>query len=66
MWPRNPLRYRAALTADIAKTYPQLGRVDVDFFTHEKPTGRYYEPSLELRAEKDLFGSTRRARWFNR
>ena len=30
VWPRNPLRYRAALTADIAKTYPQLGKVEVD------------------------------------
>jgi gamma-glutamylputrescine oxidase len=31
VWPRNPLRYRAALTGDIAKTYPQLGRVEVDY-----------------------------------
>jgi len=30
-WQRNPLRYRGALTADIAKTYPQLGRVEVDY-----------------------------------
>jgi glycine/D-amino acid oxidase-like deaminating enzyme len=30
-WQRNPLRYRAALTADIAKTYPQLGPVEVDY-----------------------------------
>jgi gamma-glutamylputrescine oxidase len=31
VWPRNPRRYRAALTGDIAKTYPQLGRVAVDY-----------------------------------
>jgi hypothetical protein len=31
VWPRNPRRYRAALTDDIAKTYPQLGRVAVDY-----------------------------------
>jgi glycine/D-amino acid oxidase-like deaminating enzyme len=31
VWPRNPLRYRAALTADIAKTYPQLDGVEVDY-----------------------------------
>jgi len=31
VWQRNPLRYRAALTADIAKTYPQLGKVEVDY-----------------------------------
>jgi glycine/D-amino acid oxidase-like deaminating enzyme len=31
VWPRNPRRYRAALTSDIAKTYPQLGKVEVDY-----------------------------------
>ena len=30
VWRRNPLRYRAALAADIGKTYPQLGKVEVD------------------------------------
>jgi gamma-glutamylputrescine oxidase len=29
-WPRNPRRYIGALKADIKKTYPQLGDVDVD------------------------------------
>ncbi len=29
-WARNPRRYVRALTADIEKTYPQLGRVAVD------------------------------------
>jgi gamma-glutamylputrescine oxidase len=29
-WARNPRRYVQALTADIGKTYPQLGRVAVD------------------------------------
>jgi len=31
VWPRDPRRYVAALTADIAKTYPQLGKIDVDY-----------------------------------
>ncbi len=31
VWPRNPRRYRVALAGDIAKTYPQLGRVAVDY-----------------------------------
>ncbi len=31
VWPRNPRRYVHALTADIAKTYPQLGNVEVDY-----------------------------------
>jgi gamma-glutamylputrescine oxidase len=31
VWPRNPRRYVEALTADIGKTYPQLGKVDIDY-----------------------------------
>jgi len=31
VWPRNACRYRRALAADIAKTYPQLGQVEVDY-----------------------------------
>ena len=42
----------------------KIGRVDVDFFSGPKPTGTFQTPSLELRAEKSLFGSSRRARWF--
>src|SRR5579862_2020040 len=30
VWPRDPRRYVRALTGDIAKTYPQLGSVDVE------------------------------------
>jgi sulfide:quinone oxidoreductase len=45
----------------------RIGRVDVDFFSNpEGPTGTYYEPSVALRADKERFGSSRRARWFNR
>lgn len=44
----------------------RVARVDVDFFSGPKPTGVFHEPSLELHADKDAFGSTRRARWFNR
>jgi len=43
----------------------RIGRVDVDFFSNpDKPTGTYYEPSVALRADKEHFGSSRRARWF--
>lgn len=42
----------------------RVGRVDVDFFSGPKPTGTYYEPSLALRADKDRFKASRRARWF--
>jgi sulfide:quinone oxidoreductase len=41
-----------------------VGRVDVDFLGGPKPTGTYHEPSVELVAEKQRFGSSRRARWF--
>jgi len=42
----------------------RVGRVDVDFFSGPQPTGTYQEPSIELVAEKEEFGSSRRARWF--
>jgi sulfide:quinone oxidoreductase len=42
----------------------RVGRVDVDFFSGATPTGRYHEPSLALRSEKEQFGSSRRSRWF--
>ncbi|HEY3755523.1 MAG TPA: FAD-dependent oxidoreductase [Opitutaceae bacterium] len=42
-----------------------IGRVDVDFFSNpDGPTGSYFPPSLEMRANKEHFGATRRARWF--
>jgi sulfide:quinone oxidoreductase len=44
----------------------RVGRVDVDFLTGPKPTGTFQEPSGELVAEKQQFGTSRRARWFNR
>ena len=42
----------------------RVGRVDVDFFTAPHPTGSFFEPSLDLVAEKQHFGSSRRAKWF--
>lgn len=43
----------------------RIGRVDVDFFSNpDGPVGKYYEPSVALRADKEHFGSSRRARWF--
>jgi sulfide:quinone oxidoreductase len=43
----------------------RIGRVDVDFFSDPNgPTGTYHEPSVALRADKEHFGSSRRARWF--
>lgn len=42
----------------------RIGKVEVDFFSGPKPTGTYHEPSVALRADKEVFGSSRRARWF--
>ena len=42
----------------------RVGRVDVDFLSGPKPTGTFQEPSLDLVAEKQHFGASRRARWF--
>jgi sulfide:quinone oxidoreductase len=42
----------------------RIGKVEVDFFSGPSPTGTYYEPSVALRADKEQFGSSRRARWF--
>jgi sulfide:quinone oxidoreductase len=42
----------------------RVGRVDVDFLSGPKPTGTFHEPSLELVAQKQEFGASRRARWF--
>jgi sulfide:quinone oxidoreductase len=44
----------------------RIGRVDVDFLSGPTPTGTFQEPSSALVAEKQQFGSSRRARWFNR
>lgn len=43
----------------------RIGKVEVDFFSGPTPTGTYHEPSIALRADKDFFGSCRRARWFD-
>ncbi len=43
----------------------RVGRVDVDFLSGPKPTGAFQAPSAELVAEKQHFGSSRRARWFD-
>lgn len=43
----------------------RIGQVEVDFFSNpDHPVGVYHEPSVALRASKEHFGSSRRARWF--
>ena len=42
----------------------RVGRVDIDFLSGPEKTGTLREPSAALVAEKEHFGSSRRARWF--
>jgi len=60
----QPPHYDGAGTCYIEFGGGQVARVDVNFLSGPTPTGRYFAPSAELFAEKKLFGSTRRARWF--
>ena len=59
-----PKPYSGAGSCYIEFGAGRIGRVDVDFFSGPKPTGTYHTPSVALRADKDAFGSARRARWF--
>jgi sulfide:quinone oxidoreductase len=42
----------------------RVGRVDIDFLSAPTRTGTFNAPSAALVAEKEHFGSSRRARWF--
>ena len=42
----------------------RVGKVEVDFFSDPAPTGKYYEPSVTLRTDKEAFSLIRRSRWF--
>jgi len=44
----------------------KVGRVDVDFFSGPSPKGTHTEASEELMVEKELFGSSRKERWFGK
>jgi sulfide:quinone oxidoreductase len=59
---RNPGRGSCYLEMGEKK----IARVDVDFFSGPKATGTFYEPSEELRVDKEHFGTSRTARWFGK
>jgi sulfide:quinone oxidoreductase len=44
----------------------RVGGVDIDFLSGPSRTGTFNAPSAALVAEKERFGSSRRARWFGR
>jgi len=58
--------YDGAGTCYIEFGAGRVGRVDVDFFSGPKPTGRYHEPDLATRVHKQDFGASREARWFGK
>ena len=60
----KPTEYNGFGTCYIEFGGARIGKVEVDFFSGPTPTGTYYEPSVGLRADKNHFGSSRRARWF--
>jgi sulfide:quinone oxidoreductase len=63
---RSPAAYDGTGSCYIEFGAGRVGRVDVDFFSGPRPTGTYQAPSTALVAEKERFGSSRRARWFGR
>ncbi len=42
----------------------RVASVDIDFLSGPKPTGVFHPPDPDLRARKEHFGASRRARWF--
>lgn len=59
-----PVTHRGTGSCYIEYGGGRIGRVDIDFSDPDNPTGVYHEPSVALRADKDNFGASRRARWF--
>ena len=60
----QPPAYAGAGSCYIEFGGGRIARVDVDFLSGSSATGIYYPPSDALMAEKEHFGSSRRARWF--
>lgn len=61
-WPAELLVARGGLLEGGQRAH--FGKVEVDFFSGPAPTGNYYEPSVAMRADRETFGSSRRAHWF--
>jgi sulfide:quinone oxidoreductase len=60
----QPDAYRGDGTCYIEFGGGRVGKVNVDFFSGPSPSGTYTEASVELVADKEHFGSSRKARWF--
>jgi sulfide:quinone oxidoreductase len=59
-----PERHLGRGTCYIEFGQGRIGSVDIDFLSGPRKTGTFNAPSAEQMAEKERFGSSRRARWF--
>ena len=62
----EPAPYTGAASCYIEFGEGKVARVDVEFLGTGGPTGTFAAPSTEITQEKELFGSSRRARWFGK
>ncbi|MCW3030629.1 MAG: FAD-dependent pyridine nucleotide-disulfide oxidoreductase [Solirubrobacterales bacterium] len=62
----TPERHLGRGTCYIEFGRGRVGSVDIDFLSGPSRTGTFNPPSPALVAEKERFGSSRRARWFGR
>jgi sulfide:quinone oxidoreductase len=60
----SPGRHLGRGTCYIEFGEGRIGSVDIDFLSGPTKTGTFNAPSAEQTAEKERFGSSRRARWF--
>ena len=60
----DPERYLGQGSCYIEFGRGRVARVDIDFLSGPEKTGVWNAPSVELVAEKEHFGASRRARWF--
>jgi len=60
----NGTAYTGAGSCYIEFGKGEVGRVDVDFFSGPKPFGIHHDASAAMVADKEYFGSSRKARWF--
>jgi sulfide:quinone oxidoreductase len=59
-----PERHLGRGTCYIEFGHGRVGSVDIDFLSGPSRTGTFNAPSADLVAQKERFGSSRRARWF--
>jgi sulfide:quinone oxidoreductase len=58
------LKYKGAGSCYVEFGQGKVGRIDIDFFSGPAPKGTLEGPSEAQVAEKEYFGSSRKARWF--